>query len=384
LHKGNPHFFDDSIEIHWCIKSKKPTNGSDRRLILNTALSFLDWERQSLSDAEPWPTADSASSIQPQSWDDGDAGRWDLFKSSIRQHYNLFDDVEWDSLRPEDFTPEQRLGIAYWFALDSVFEQTGATVFAKAMIESYELRVDDATRRNLVSVTRDEANHDLTGKLVCQRLIPGFPHAFTPKTELERAALRNIAWAQQSVARFWRGYCAAYKKHRFQVLLSGFASGEAVGTMTYARMAAGSRHPVFKQLMKYMAVDESRHLQLALSLAREYMPSMTEAEGVTTVRNMGASYAYFSLFMAERPNPIFWGHLPNSWVEWHRRLEEQACAGGLFVPDGNEKNEFWRRALLRVKSITDPLGIQFIAVPELGIEGREEALSLDDAIAVGF
>jgi hypothetical protein len=351
---------------------------------LTVALSFLDWSQQASADSEPWPVATPGQNIQPQSWDNGSAVRWDLFKASLRQHYNLFDDVEWATLQPEDFTPEQRLGIAYWFALDAVFEQTGATVFAKAMIESYELRADDATRRNLVSITRDEANHDLAGKLVCQRLIPGFPHAFTPKTELERSALRNIAWAQQSVARFWRGYCEAYKKHRFQVLLSGFASGEAVGTMTYARMSNGSRHPVFKQLMKYMATDEGRHLRFALSLASEYMPSMTEAEGVTTVRNMGASYAYFSLFMAERPNPVFWSHLPPSWVDWHRRLEDHARDGGLFVPSGEEKNEFWRRALLQVKGITDPLGIQFIAIPELGIEGREQPLSLDDAIAVGF
>jgi hypothetical protein len=328
--------------------------------------------------------ATDGPAIQPQSWDDGDANRWDLFKLSLRQHYNLFEDVAWDALRPEDFTPEQRLGIAYWFALDAVFEQTGTTVFAKAMIESYELRADEATRRNLVNVTRDEANHDLTGKLVCQRLVPGFPHAFAAKSELERAALRNIAWAQQSVARFWRGYCEAYKKHRFQVLLSGFASGEAVGTMTYARMATASKHPIFQQLMKYMATDEGRHLHFALSLASEYMPTMTEAEGVTTVRNMGASYAYFSLFMAERPNAAFWGHLPGSWVEWHHVLEEHARCGGLYVPTGTEKNEFWRRALLRVKGITDPLGIQFIAIPELGIEGREQALGPEDAIAVGF
>lgn len=349
-----------------------------------SSLSFLDWAALALDDSEPWPVAGDEASIQPQSWDDGDAHLWRLYQTSLRAHYNLFDDVDWAALDPDHFTPEQRLGIAYWFALDAVFEQTGTTVFARAMIESYELREDDATRRNLISVTRDEANHDLTGKLVCQRLLPGFPHAFQPRTPLERAALRNIAWAQQSVARFWRGYRDAFRKYRFQVLLSGFASGEAVGTQTYSRMAQNSKHPVFQKLMKYMATDEGRHLQLALSLATRYLPTMSESECATTVRNLGASYAYFSLFMAERPNPAFWGHLPGSWVESHRVLEDHARSGGLAIATGEAKTEFWRRALLRVKAITDPLGIEFIAIPELGIEGREQALSPQDAIAVGF
>jgi hypothetical protein len=349
---------------------------------MTETIRHLDWALLGAQDQEPWPTPISA--MQPQSWDDGNAKMWGLYQTSIKAHYNLFEDVEWSSLNPEDFSPEQRLGIAYWFALDAVFEQTGTTVFARAMLESYELREEEATRRLLMSVTRDEGNHDLTGKLVCQRLIPGFPHAFKPNTPLEWAALRNIAWAQQSVTRFWRGYCDAFQKHRFHVLLSGFASGEAVGTQTYSRMAASSTHPVFRQLMKYMAVDEGRHLQFALSLAERYLPTMTEKESLTLLKNVGASYAYFSLFMAERPNPAFWGHLPGSWVEWHRRLEEHARAGGLAIADDDMKTDFWRRALLRVKALTDPLGLQFIAVPELGIDGREQNLSPADAIAVGF
>lgn len=342
------------------------------------------WTDLAALDTEPWPEPLVGAAGQPQSWDDGDPKIWKLYQASLKAGYNLFEDIDWALLDPADFTPEQRIGIAYWFALDAVFEQTGTTVFARAMIESYELSLEESTRRMLMSITRDEGNHDLTGKLVCARLAPGFPYAFTPKTPLEWAAMRNLAWAQQSVARFWRGYCEAFKRHRFQVLLSGFASGEAVGTQTYFRMSEGSSHPVFKQLMKFMATDEGRHLQFALSLATRFLPTMTEQESVTTLKNLGASYAYFSLFLADHPNPLFWKHLPASWLDGHHRLEEHARSGGLAIAPGDMRTEFWRRGLLRVKAITDPLGLEFIAIPELGIDGREQPITVDDAIAVAF
>ncbi len=346
---------------------------------------YVDWQRLAAADAEPWPATivPDEHTVQPQSWADNDQRMANLYRSSVRQHYNLFDDVDWRQLDPAQFTPEQRIGLAYWYAIDSIFEQAGTTVFARAMIAAYELREEDATRRMLLSITRDEGNHDLIGKLVCERLIPGFPHAYQPQTPLEWAAMRNIAWAQESVNRFWKGYLGAYQKYRFQVLLSSFASGEAAGTQTYGWMARESTHPVFKQCMQYMAQDEARHLQLATYFIDRYMPLMTEDETRAVIRNLGGSYAYFSLFMAERPNPAFWSHLPASWKEWHDRLEDHARSGGLGIAPDRMKNEFWRKGLLRVKAGTDRHGVEFIAIPDLGIDGREEAISSDDVIIMG-
>lgn len=347
---------------------------------------YVDWARLGREDGEAWPAPPewTGHDVQPQSWADTSPRMASLYKSAVRQRYNLFDDVKWELLDPAAFTPDQRVGLAYWFAIDSVFEQTGTTVFARAMIASYELREEDATRRMLLSITQDEANHDLTGKLVCERLLPGFPYAFQPSTPLEWAAMRNIAWAQESVNRFWRGYLGAYEKYRFQVLLSSFASGEAAGTQTYTHMSRESTHPVFKQLMRYMAEDEARHLQLATYFIDRYMPLMTAEECRAVIKNLGASYAYFSLFMAEKPNPSFWGHLPPAWTEWHEKLEELARSAGLGVADGPTKNEFWRKGILRVKAGTDRHGVEFVAIPELGIDGRDDPITSDDIIVVGM
>jgi hypothetical protein len=347
--------------------------------------AYTDWRALAAADSEPWPSlpADERS-IMPLSWDNGDPKIWALYRRAVADHYDLFRDVDWRALDPAAFTPEQRIGLAYWFAIDSVFEQAGTTVFARAMIGAYEGREEDGLRRMLLSIARDEGNHDLVGKLVCEKLLPGFPHAFAPRTELEWAAMRNIAWTQESVNRFWTGYRSAYDKYRFQVLLSGFASGEAVGTLTYGNLSKQSAHPLFRQLLGYMAKDESRHFQTATYFIRRYLPHMTEPEAEATVKNLGASYAYFSLFMAEQPNPRFWGHLPPSWRLWHERLENHARSAGLAIADGKTKNDYWREGLLRVKSVTDEIGVRFLAIPELGIDGREASLTTDDVLVVGF
>lgn len=344
-----------------------------------------DWHEMARLDTEPWPEPDlGAGSIQPLSWEDGDPKLWALYKRSIADHYDLFRDVDWDALDPAAFTPEQRLGLAYWFAIDATFEQAGTTVFARAMIGSFEAREEDGLRRMLLSITRDEGNHDLIGKLVCEKLLPGFPYNYEPKTEMEWAAMRNIAWCQESVSRFWKGYKGAYEKYRFPVLLSSFASGEAVGTLTYGNLSKQSENPIFSQLMGYMAKDESRHFQTAAYFIRRYMPHMREDEVSAAIKNLGASYAYFSLFMAAEPNKAFWGHLPDSWRLWHERLEDHARSAGLAIASAETKNDYWREGLLRVKSITDQQGVEFLAIPELGIDGMQEPLSIDDVLIVGL
>lgn len=345
-----------------------------------------DYARLAAEDtAAPWPQeTGETGGVALQSWEDGDPKIWALYQRAVADRYDLFRDVEWDLLDPAEYSDEQRLAVAYWFALDGIFEQAGTTVFAQAMVAAYEGKETDGLRRMLLSITQDEGNHDLIAKLVCQRMLPGFPHAFEPRTEAEWAALRNIVWARDSIDRFWRSYKDAFDKYGFQILLSSFASGEAVGTLTYNDLARKSAHPVYRQLMGFMARDESRHFQTASHFIRRYMPHMTEDQKTAVVRNLGSSYAYFSLFMASRPNLTFWSHLPAQWHDWHRRFEDLARGAGLAVAPDATKDDYWRRGLLRVKELTDSYDAPFPAIEELGIDGDAKPLSVEDVLIVGI
>lgn len=344
-----------------------------------------DYAGLARADGDIWPPdMDAPGGVALQSWESGDPKIWQLYKRAVADRYDLFRDVDWDLLDPDAFTHEQKIAIAYWFALDGIFEQAGTTVFAHAMIAAYEGKENDGLRRMLLSITQDEGNHDLIAKLVCEKLLPGFPYDYTPTCDLGWAAMRNMAWARESIDRFWAGFKSAFEKYGFQILLSSFASGEAVGTLMYTGLSKQSKHPVFKTVMGYMARDESRHYQTATHFIRRYMPFMSEDEKTAVVRNLGSSYAYFSLFMASRPSPRFWEHLPNSWRRWHQVLENLAREAGLGVPTDSEKDDHWRKGLLRVKGLTDEYGAPFPAIEELGIDGDARPLTVDDVLIVGF
>jgi rubrerythrin len=341
------------------------------------------WSHQSRGDSEPWPEQPSHhDAIMPLSWDHGAQEIFELYERATREHYVLAD-AQWESIRPEDHSQEERVGLAYWFAMHGTFESAGILTFARALVASFEAREQDSIRRMLMTVTRDESHHDEMAMRVVQRILPGFPHAFTPRTELERAACRNVAWVQDNIERYWKGYKRAYETKRFQAILSSFASGEAAGTYIFGQIARESTHPIFGELMRHISRDEARHYQLASHLMRRYTPHMTDDEINSIAKNLVASYAYFSVLLDE-PSPVFWSQLPPSWTYWNAMLEEKARQAGLGLSDLAGRRAQWRRAMLRVKAITDQVGMDFPAIPALDINGNEVPLTADDVLVVAF
>ncbi len=352
--------------------------GADESLSLRA-----DWLAASRGDTEPWPAMPAGSdAIMPLSWDRGSPEIFELYERASREHYVLAD-ADWAQLDPDDHSQEERVGLAYWFTMHGTFESAGILTFARALIASFEAGEQDGIRRMLMTVTRDESHHDEMAMRVVDRVLPGFPYHFTPRTELERAACRNVAWVQENINRYWSGYKRAYDKTRFQTILSSFASGEAAGTYIFGQIAQESRHPIFQDLMRHIARDEARHFQLASHLMRRYMGTMTDEEIASIRKNLVASHAYFSVLLDE-PNPVFWSQLPASWTYWNKILEERALRAGLGLSDLAGRRAQWRRAMLRVKSITDEVGMEFPAMPTLGIDGNEVPLQADDVVIVAF
>ncbi len=344
-----------------------------------------DWAALAASDAEAWPPAldDDGPRIMPLSWDRGPQRLWGTYERAEREHYSLAGEVDWAALAPDDLAPDERLGLAYWFAMHGSFEAAGVLTFARALIAAFEAREHDAVRRMLVTVTRDENHHDEMAMRVCRAMHPTFGEAMTPANELERAAMRNIAWVQSQINRYWLGYQSAHERYRFGTIVSAFAAGEAAGTFMFGQLAQDSSHPILRSLMRLVARDESRHFSLATHLMRRYLPNIDPDEQAAVLRNLVGSHAYFSVFMDE-PNEQFWGHLPSGWVDWHHRLEDLARRAGLAVPDPDQRTDLWRGAFLRVKSIVDEVGLDFPAIPALGIDGDEISVSPDDVVVAAL
>ncbi len=70
------------------------------------------------------------------------------------------------------------------------------------------------------------------------------------------------------------------------------------------------------------------------------------------------------------PPHEFW-KLPPNFQDVQDKMEEIARGAGLGVLSLEEKRQCWKNAILEVKRRMDDFGIEFPALPEIGITGKE-------------
>ncbi len=81
------------------------------------------------------------------------------------------------------------------------------------------------------------------------------------------------------------------------------------------------------------------------------------------------------------PPEEFW-ELGPTFHPAHRMLEEKAREAGLGILTEEERAENWRSAVLRLKGVLEPHGVEFPALPEVGIDGKTVAFDPNDIIPV--
>jgi rubrerythrin len=290
-------------------------------------------------------------------------------------------DLPWDDLDPEAFTPEQRIGMMYWFAVLANFDASGPPVFGQAMVHAYEHHQEDPVRKCFFSITRDEVNHEEACGRAIQRLVPGGPLDFEPKTDLERAAHNNISWLYHNGGRYWNGYAASLGKYPLAVLFTSFMMGEVASSTLFRSMADNTTHPVFEQLFTNVGRDESRHLAICLQLLEKDWPGLDDDLKPLVTRQLRAGFVFLSMILWEPPNQ-FW-ELPDYYLANHRVLMQYAREAGLGVLSYEAQADNWRLALGRVAKIVERWGIDFPAIPELDVAGVDVGeIDLEDIIPV--
>lgn len=318
----------------------------------------------------------------PLDWEDKVPRMRDLYVKAREQEYNPLVAIPWEKLHADDFSPEERTAVAYWIACDGTFENSGVPTFARAMIASYEEHEGDDVSRMLLTIARDEMNHDEICRKVAQTLVPGFPFEFEPKTELERIAQNNLRWVSYVNSRYWSGYLRAFEERRFSAITTAFVMGEAAASLIFMQTAENAKHPVLKEAFRLIGRDESRHFAFCNYMAEKSFATFSEREKEIMTKNLRASFVYISLIL-DVPQMPFWD-VPPGFVDAHLDLEARAVKAGLGLPPIEERREIWRKAALRVKLLTDRHGIKFPALPEVGIEGVETPLTADDFAVVTF
>jgi hypothetical protein len=215
----------------------------------------------------------------------------------------------------------------------------------------------------------------------CQRSIaalwPGGPLAWTPTTDLERAAHNNIGWLYHNGGRYWSGYNKAVGKYSLPVLFTSFMMGEMAASTLFRGMASGTTHPVFSEMFHKIGRDESRHLQICMTILENEWPGLSDDVKGLITRQLRAGFIFLSMILWEPPEGGGFWELPPYFLANHRVLMNHARAAGLGVLSYEEQAENWKVAMARVRAIVQRWGIEFPAIPELDIEGVDVSSDID-------
>ena len=202
---------------------------------------------------------------------------------------------------------------------------------------------------------------------------------------LERAAHNNIGWLYHNGGRYWTGYNKAVGKYSLPVLFTSFMMGEMAASTLFRGMASGTTHPVFSEMFHRIGRDESRHLQICMTILENEWPGLTDDVKSLITRQLraGLHLPVDDLVGAAGGAGGFW-ELPPYFLANHRVLMSHAREAGLGVLTYEEQAENWRVAMARVRAIVTRWGIEFPAIPELDIEGVDVAddINPDDIIPV--
>jgi hypothetical protein len=134
-------------------------------------------------------------------------------------------------------------------------------------------------------------------------------------------------------------------------------------------MATNTRHDVFREIFQRVGRDESRHLQICLTILETSWPGLSEDLKSMITRQLRAGFVFLSMVLWEPPDQ-FW-ELSPYFMDNHRVLMDFARDAGLGVLSYDEQAENWRLAMARVRKIVERWGIEFPAIPELDIEGAD-------------
>jgi len=302
-----------------------------------------------------------------------------LYESARKQSWTPAE-LDWDGLDPDSFTLDQRYAIAYWFGLLAVFDSSGPAVFARAMIRTFEKHEEDPVRKCFFLITRDEVNHDEVCQRVIEKMTPGGPLGYEPETTLGKLAQNNVKWYFHNGVRYWEGYKKGINKYPLQILFTSFLMGEIASSTLFQQMHQRTTIPTLKDAFRRVGQDEARHLRICLTLLENILPKATDEQKETITKQIRAGFVFLSGILYEPPEQ-FW-ELPETWRPAHRHIEAVAREAGLGILSLEEREENWRTAMLRLKGLVDPHGIEFPAIPEIGIDGKTVAFDPDDIVPV--
>jgi hypothetical protein len=115
-------------------------------------------------------------------------------------------------------------------------------------------------------------------------------------------------------------------------------------------------------------------------LLKEILPKLGEEDKEIITKQFRAGFIFLSGILYEPPGE-FW-QLPPTFLPAQRQLEEVARSAGFGVLTIEQRYANWRTAVVRLKTIVEPYGVKFPALPEIDVDGEDVAFDADKIVPI--
>ena len=307
--------------------------------------------------------------IYPLDWHVDDSRFLKAYEGSKKRAWNP-SDLPWADLDGGQFSREERLAIAYKEILGAMFEYAAAPQFLLPLHKLYEEHEEHGMILLCMATAKDEFVHEEFLKTAAQRMIPGFPFNWKPKTELEQLAVENLRWVEWKQGKMWPRYREKILLGENPWLLQvSIMAPEIVAMEVFRAIAENAPSEALRRGYKNVDTDEARHVAFGrLTFEKRARQHPLSDEAKRFIAKLASDGIMYSIAMNGLPGLIeeddpdnYWLRprdlMPPRFLEIHRRLLSLA----LKLETGYSEEEIWERArpaVRKVKWVLEQNGIK--------------------------
>lgn len=302
-----------------------------------------------------------------------------IFQRAKRDQWQI-DDLPWDAYDFDDHSPDERIALAYEMGRWRILENLGPALFARMLLRVGEKHESGlAAKFMLTSLIADEGRHEELFTRMSQRAFPLMTADPATLPPAALAARRALGWLEWNLGRLYDGYEVAFRREPLPVATFSFLIGERVGVAVFKKRSAGSDNPLLREAFQVLARDEARHLAfmrtLFASLGDVWSDPDIAAAGTRQVR---AGFQFTSVVPGWRPGVQRPWSFPEQYWDVDAQLATLSRDAGFGSLDDEQRHAAMLDSMTDVRAMAADYGVPFPAIPELGFDGVDVAVSGSD------
>lgn len=306
----------------------------------------------------------------PVDWEVDVEGINRIFQRAKSDQWHI-EDLPWASYDMAEYSPDERVALAYEMGRWRILENLGPALFARMLLRVSERHESGlATKFMLTSLIGDEGRHEELFTSLSQRAFPLMTADPSTLSPLAQAARRALGWLEWNLGKLYDGYDVAFRQEPLPVATFSFLLGERVGVAVFHKRAENSSNPLLRDAFRLLARDEARHLAfmrlLFISLGPLWEDPKLAAAGTRQIR---AGFEFTSIIPGWRQGIVRPWTFPAEYWDVDAALSGIARDAGMGSLNEEQRLGVMRDSLVDIRAVSKEYGVPFPAIPELGFDG---------------